>query len=383
MNAASTSSTPACCLLTAPGRGAVAVIAVRGTDVDVSLDRFFQSASGFRIAEKKSRNIFYGHWLPTGEDILITRATADRFEIHCHGGNAAPASILETLTGAGFPKISNTEMATRVHGSVWKSETAIALSQALTEKTASLLLRQYQIADETWTRWNESVATNRETVIAEMEQSLTWAEWGIDLTRPRSVVFCGQPNVGKSSLVNALLGFGRSIVDAAAGTTRDVVSHVSAIGGWPVELKDTAGLREAAGEIETIGIGLARKEIRDADLVIAVFDASDTANESAREASALTHSFLKQLTNEWGRQPDVLVRNKIDLVSVLESPATNLTNGNNDSQIAIIDTSVVTGHGIPALLTAIETALVPSFPPPGLLIPVTTAQRFELRDRLM
>jgi len=354
-----------CCLLTPPGRGAVAVIAVAGADTEAVLDRFFESASNFRLTENPSRKIFYGHWRPTGEDILITRASTKRFEIHCHGGQAAPDSILETLSAAGFVKISSEEMASRLHDSGWKSETAIALSKAITPRIASLMLRQYQMADETWRRWSDGTSTDSESVVPELKRSLSWAAWGIDLARPRSVVFCGQPNVGKSSLVNAMLGFARSIVDAVAGTTRDVISAVSAIDGWPVELKDTAGLRDTAGEIESIGIGFARQEIRDADLVIAVLDASD-----CRES---VDPHIQKLTNEFGREPAIVVRNKIDLISPAEFSAGNQLN------FPVIDTSTVTGQGIETLLAAIADKLVPELPPSDLLIPLTTAQEAELR----
>ena len=75
------------------------------------------------------------------------------------------------------------------------------------------------------------------------------------LDRPWRVVIAGAPNVGKSSLVNALAGFARSLVSPTAGTTRDVVTTRIALDGWPIELCDTAGQRESADAVESAGIG--------------------------------------------------------------------------------------------------------------------------------
>ena len=82
------------------------------------------------------------------------------------------------------------------------------------------------------------------------------------------------PNVGKSSLINAIAGYQRAIVHDSPGTTRDIVGVQTAMGGWPVEISDTAGLREAGETIERVGIDLARQKILAADLIVLVFDRS-------------------------------------------------------------------------------------------------------------
>ena len=116
------------------------------------------------------------------------------------------------------------------------------------------------------------------------------------------VALVGRPNVGKSSLLNALLGEERAIVTAIPGTTRDVLDEQTAFGGVPVRLVDTAGIRETGDEAERIGVQRARKALEEADVVLLVLDGTGPLTEE--------DAGLLRLTAEKRR---ILVRSKGDL----------------------------------------------------------------------
>jgi tRNA modification GTPase len=125
-----------------------------------------------------------------------------------------------------------------------------------------------------------------------------------------TVVIVGRPNVGKSSLLNALLGEERSIVTAIPGTTRDTIQEYASIRGIPVRLTDTAGLRESQGKIETLGVIRSHKALQLSDLAIHVIDASRRFMEADRRVAELCRS-----------RPSVRALNKSDLKGKLELPA--------------------------------------------------------------
>ena len=354
-----------CSLLTPPGRGAVAVIAIRGIAEEI-LGSNFKPANGKPFTTQKRRKIIYGLWKSTGEDLIIYGSGTGSFEIHCHGGNMASRVIVDDLKSAGVeevpPQVFFKSTDTCSPGAVWKSEVLIALSQATTNRTAEILLSQLSIGPDAI----DAIATQIgafefESALKHIESIRGWSEFGAQLTRARSIVFCGQPNVGKSSLVNAIVGFQRAIVNEVAGTTRDVVSQSTAIAGWPVELRDTAGLRESENVIEAIGIEKARSEIATADLTICVFDA-------AKKWDAADQQLVDSIS------PDLTVFNKSDLVdeSEIQTRLGKIANS--------IATSVKSETGIESLIEQIGVRLTPEFPTPNQAIPVSQEQHKRLDE---
>ncbi len=146
-----------------------------------------------------------------------------------------------------------------------------------------------------------------------------------------TLAIVGRPNVGKSSLFNRLVERERAIVTATPGTTRDLVSETVAIGGIPVQLVDTAGIRRALDEAESIGIRKSMEALTDADLVLVVLDAAEPVVEEDRE-------LLKQAEE---RGAGIIVENKSDVASSrFELPG---------SPLPQVRTSALTGEGIDIL----------------------------------
>jgi tRNA modification GTPase len=150
-----------------------------------------------------------------------------------------------------------------------------------------------------------------------------------------TLAIIGRPNVGKSSLFNRLVERERAIVTATPGTTRDLVSETVAIGGIPVQLTDTAGIRRALDEAESVGIRKAMEALADADLVLVVLDSSQAL---AREDVDL----LEQVK----QRPAIVVENKADLASSQFSV--------DGSQLSKVRTSAITGEGIAELRAEIQ-----------------------------
>ena len=209
------------------------------------------------------------------------------------------------------------------------------------------------------------LATNEPNVaVAHIQSMLSWSNFGQHLTDPRNVVLCGQPKVGKSSLVNAIAGFQRAIVHEIAGTTRDVVSQAIAIDGWPVTLKDTAGIRNSDNPIEIQGIAQAKEQILKSDLTICVFDAQASRQFERAEIVSQT-------------KPDIIVLNKADLLAPNHAAIND-----SASDLPTVKTSVKSNEGIQKLIGIIGSQLVSEVPSKSQAYPVTIEQHRRLSKSL-
>ncbi len=201
------------------------------------------------------------------------------------------------------------------------------------------------------------------------------ARWGRHLCQGWRVVLAGPPNVGKSSLMNRMVGYDRSIVYRQPGTTRDAISANTAIDGWPVELVDTAGIRATDDEIEHAGIQMTERQSHQADLVLIVIDAGAFERGTVQEQQQTT----QWLTTQQAQCPQaVCVLNKIDLLEQpgVASPLAPLVGPD------AVCTSAVTGQGVAELLQLIAHRLVPNPAPPGDAVPFTLRQQQAMEEIL-
>jgi tRNA modification GTPase len=344
----------AAALLTPPGKGALAVLGLRGPRAWEAVEGLFTPRSG-KLALEAGR-----WWLGrvgdqvADEAVLAVRRAGPSplAELHVHGGREVARFLLDLLRARGVAEVGWEEF-TRLEDP--DAEALLALSRATSTRTAAILLDQYHGA------FRREIGLARAGDMATLLALERRIPLGRRLTSPFRVVVAGAPNVGKSSLVNALAGYQRAVVSPTPGTTRDVVSTTVAIDGWPVELLDTAGLREGGEALEQAGIDQARRAMAEADLVLWVVEASGEPpglprREDRREEPA-------------GSPPTRLVVNKIDL-----PPAWDLALGGDAPRV-----SAATGEGLDALCERLSRWLVPDPPPPGAAVPFTTAQVEEVR----
>ena len=304
--------------MTAAGRSAVAVARVWGVGCEAVVDACFEPAS---LHPMRPGQIRYGLWRSTGESVVVTPVGKGDVEVHCHGGIAAIAKVIEDLVAAGCERAEVPFESDDPHGQLAMQ----VASRCRTARTAAIAMDQVRGAYSRWLASDQRDPTP--------EQIDSWAKWSTRLDEPFRVVLAGPPNVGKSSLINAIVGYERAITMDLPGTTRDVLRAETVLDGWPILLMDTAGLRQATDDIEREGVSRASAALSQADLVVWVRDG---------DASL-------PIDPTW---PAVVrVCNKIDA---------GATPGSGE-----LGTSTVTGQGLEVLQNAIVGTLVPNVPPPG------------------
>jgi tRNA modification GTPase len=344
--------------LTPPGLGAIACLAVRGPRAwEVVRELFQPHASHPLPGEPEMGPLWLGRLGAEVADEVVVSVKAAHpvpwVEVHCHGGREAVRMLEEAFTRRGIQARSWKQFERGADGDPLRAAAAALLAEALTVRTAGILLDQYQGA------FRHAVAAiqaagergDQETVGRLLDRLRRYVPVGRHLGTPWRVVVAGAPNVGKSSLVNALAGFQRCVVAPTPGTTRDVVTTLIAVEGWPVELADTAGLRDAAGMVEQQGIGLARAAATAADLCLWVLDASQPPVWPKLPTAALA-----------------FVINKVDL-----EPAWDL-----GEAAGALHVSARSGSGLTELCQALADWLVPDSLPAGVAVPFTP----DLCDRV-
>lgn len=357
-------------IMTPHGRGAVGTIVLDGPCAFDLFAQVFRLPSGSPLNREtfpNDRPVFGFLSLGTGnlqEGTVVHRVGDRRIELHVHGGDSICQAVVQTFRDLGAsirtwndPSFYSDSVADQVER---------LLPCTLTEKTAAILLRQ---ADGRLARAMQRLSQKKAKSHASPEElkKLAAARFlGEHLTKPFRVLILGPVNAGKSSLINALVGFNRAVVDSTPGTTRDPVSAMTAIDGWPVQFIDTAGLNSTPDELEAQGIAMALSSRKDADLILFVFDVTrdssfcDPANHGLVDCKKLLENnaslpprYLTGHTPDSVQPQSLTVLNKTDLPQSLWHPEW-LNSDRIDLRV-----SAKSGNGIDLLLNTIITALLP------------------------
>ena len=358
------------------GEGGLAVIRISGTQALTIADQVFQPAgkSSVKPSAAATHTIQYGHVVRNGrrvDEVLVavmraprTLTREDVVEVTCHGGLLPAKLVLDAVLASGARMALPGEFTKRafLNGrldlaqaeaviDLIHARTELALSAANEQLAGHLSRRIETLRDDLVTTLahveahidfpDEDIAPHtKDELLARldravefMDELLRTADEGQLLRRGIRAAIVGRPNVGKSSLLNQLLGHDRAIVSPIAGTTRDTIEETANVRGIPVVFVDTAGLREAGDVIEQEGIRRSRVTLERAELILHVLDASES----------LTPEDERYLA-EFASKKRLLVRNKVDLPSKLELPA----------DLIAVDVCCLSGRGLEELKSAIK-----------------------------
>src|SRR5262245_27962974 len=371
-------------IATAPGAGGLAVVRVSGGRALGVADAVFRG--GPPLAEAPSHTLHHG-WAvgPLGERLDevvagVFRAPRsytreDVVELSCHGGELPSRGVLSALVAAGARLARPGEFTLRafLHGrmDLSQAEAVADLIGASTARAHALALSQIsgelrRAVDALIERLSDAVAEVEarvdfaedvggievpEHVVAaisaldrELAALLATSAWARAVREGVRVPLVGRPNVGKSSLFNALLGEARSIVTDVPGTTRDRVSEAIEISGVRVTLSDTAGLRETLDSVESIGVARAREALVGAALVLWVVDgAAPLAEDDRRLAAELAGARVVVALNKCDRPRATAARDVAALLNGTAGP--------------VIEVSATRGSGLDALRAALAQAV--------------------------
>jgi tRNA modification GTPase len=335
--------------LTPPGKSAIACLGISGPVAWDAVRSHFRRGNNAATPELPSpRQTLVGRFgdpASGSDEVLVFYRQNDPtpiVEIHCHGGPEVVKLIERLLVARGVRPVSLAEWWT-VHEGRDRAEMLDVLTRCTTARTAAIALDQLNGAFE------QAIKEPH----PDFARLLELIPLGEHLATPWKVALAGAPNVGKSSLVNALVGYTRCVVSPTPGTTRDIVTTQIALDGWPIELIDTAGLRESHDELEAAGIDRAAAAHQDADLVLWVLDA--------------TTRFA----------PPPLTRNSLAIINKID--AASAWDWDQIPEAARVSAS--TGEGVERLAAAIVERLVPRPPQAGEAVPIIESQRDLVRNR--
>ena len=301
------------------GEGGIGVIQVSGPDALEIVNTVFKGKKLKDLKKAESKRLYYGDIHSNGsavdEVIVNVLREQDSFtgedlvEVNCHGGIIAVKKTLECVVSAGAKEVHWKELAGRSISNKKidriQEEALLEIPLAKTKLGVKVLLDQYNGAlssfiQETVKQVEE--CDNNKDLLCDINNRLreiaTTAAFGCAITSPQKLIITGKPNAGKSTLINALLKEDRLITHEEPGTTRDAVDEMISIDNIPLTIIDTAGIRETDHEVEKLGVLESKKQLRDADKIIIVFDSSKPAEKEDREIVKFIEELELQKTDK-------------------------------------------------------------------------------------
>ncbi|SHF21664.1 tRNA uridine-5-carboxymethylaminomethyl(34) synthesis GTPase MnmE [Caloramator proteoclasticus] len=327
------------------GEGGIGIVRMSGKDSLSIIEKVFKSYKGKNVKDMKSYTMMYGFIIDPNTDEKIdeviisymkapnTYTREDIVEINCHGGVVAVKRILSLVLKNGARLAEPGEFTKRafLNGRIdlSQAEAVIDLIRAKTSESMHIALEQSQgklsqrikdimnrllgilahieasvdfPEDDIENVVSSKIINDSNEIIKELEHLIKNAETGKILREGLNTSIVGKPNVGKSSLLNALLEEKRAIVTDIPGTTRDVIEEYINIRGIPVKIIDTAGIRETQDIVEKIGVEKSKEYIEKSDLIIFMIDSSRPLDDEDLEIIELIKN-----------KKVIVVINKIDL----------------------------------------------------------------------
>lgn len=361
--------------------GGIGVVRISGENAIKIADSIFRSVSGKRIADISGYSALYGRAVD-GEDVLDTAVALlfrapksytgeDVVEISCHGGLYITKRVLRAAVSAGAVPAEPGEFTKRafLNGKMdlTGAESVMNLISAQGEEAEKIALGILEgglfkeikkISDKllydmallsAWVDYpyeeieelsSENLGGDIKNAIENLKKLINNYDAGKIIIEGVDTAIVGKPNVGKSTLMNLLSGTDRSIVTEIEGTTRDVVEDTVTLGGIVLHLSDTAGVRETDDAVESIGVERAVKRLRNAQLVLAVFDASRPLSDDDRRLISLCRN-----------------KNAIGIINKTDLVQNYLTDELNENFRKLVFISAKTGEGKDDLQKAVEEIL--------------------------
>ncbi|NLK73595.1 MAG: tRNA uridine-5-carboxymethylaminomethyl(34) synthesis GTPase MnmE [Clostridiales bacterium] len=316
---------------TAPGEAGIGIVRLSGENVLQIINDIFKPKSKKSISAIDHRKLIYGHIIDNKQvidEVLVvymkaphTYTKEDIAEIHCHGGMIPVRKILELTLKKGARLAEKGEFTKRafLNGRIdlSQAEAVMDIISAKTDKGFDLALNQLegQLSENIRQIRNallqtiahvsvnidypeedieeityENLKKQISDILSSIKNLLETADTGKIIKDGLNTVIIGRPNVGKSSLLNALLKESRAIVTEIPGTTRDIIEEMLHINGIPLKIIDTAGIRETSDVIEKIGVEKTKKSFNMADLIIFMLNTSEPlASEDHQIIELLKH----------------------------------------------------------------------------------------------